>query len=242
MRVPQTHRSRCRKRTEADLRNRALSKERRWAHGDGSRASDGGTTGLDLAWTACQDRCRSARSAAERRRYASEAFDPSFEGARWLNGHAGGCVRARSRPAFGIEVEGRGWGACPVRLLVNEEIAPTRMRVLLGQPQGEPVQPEGGAAFIVVLDDTGGRDRDRSKRPPDGLCGNRAGWPWKSVSGVFSPSISPGAALAAGGGLFGRQAGARARHLTRSTPGVGTASAAHSEGSTHHGGTRTSCT
>jgi len=43
-----------------------------------------------------------------------------------------------------------------VRLLVNEEIAPTRMRVLLGQPQGEPVQPEGGAAFIVVLDDTGG--------------------------------------------------------------------------------------
>lgn len=68
-------------------------------------------------------------------------------------------TRLRVRPTsleapFGIEVEGRGWGACPVRILIDEEIVPTRLRVLLGQPQGDRVQPEEGV-FIVVLDAPG---------------------------------------------------------------------------------------
>jgi len=51
---------------------------------------------------------------------------------------------------YGIEVVGRGWRSCPVRLTVGGAGA-TRLRVLLGEPQGELVRPLGGE-FVAVVD------------------------------------------------------------------------------------------
>ena len=51
---------------------------------------------------------------------------------------------------YGIEIVGRGWRSCPVRLTVGSA-ATTRLRVLLGEPQGELVRPLGGE-FVAVVD------------------------------------------------------------------------------------------
>jgi hypothetical protein len=60
-------------------------------------------------------------------------------------------VRPRVLEApYGIELVGRGWESCPIRLTIAGG-APTRLRCLLGEPQGELVRPLGGE-FVAVAD------------------------------------------------------------------------------------------
>jgi hypothetical protein len=53
--------------------------------------------------------------------------------------------------AIGIQVIGEGWGDCAVRLRVDGEVRPTRLRVLLGASHGDAVLPIDGS-FVVVID------------------------------------------------------------------------------------------
>src|SRR3954470_5322108 len=60
----------------------------------------------------------------------------------------------RIEAPYGIEVAGTNWGAGPVKLLVDGESPPSRLRVLRGEQHGAAVQPIDGA-FSAVIDARG---------------------------------------------------------------------------------------
>jgi hypothetical protein len=119
-------------------------------------------------------------------------------------------VRPRVLEApYGIELVGRGWGSCPIRLTIAGG-APTRLRVLLGEPRGELVRPLGGE-FVAVADVPGLQVGEHTVRAVS--TGHAVK---ESAETTLEPIDIPGTALAvASGYLTARWLHGTSRQQTR---------------------------